>query len=153
MTPSPPSSSSASASSASDELRTPGGLVVPAAALDWSFARSGGPGGQHVNTTSSKVTLTIAVAAVTGRAAALERIQTALGETLRVTSQTHRSQWRNRQDCLARAGALLDDAARPPDPERRSTRPTRGAVERRLDAKRRESHKKQGRRGGGRDDW
>lgn len=148
MTPSPPSSSSAS-----DELRTPGGLVVPAAALDWSFARSGGPGGQHVNTTSSKVTLTIAVAAVTGRAAALERIQTALGDTLRVTSQTHRSQWRNRQDCLARAGALLDDAARPPDPERRSTRPTRGAVERRLDAKRRESHRKQGRRGGGRDDW
>jgi ribosome-associated protein len=153
MTPSPPSSSSASASSASDELRTPGGLVVPAAALDWSFARSGGPGGQHVNTTSSKVTLTIAVATVTGRAAALERVQTALGDTLRVTSQTHRSQWRNRQDCLARAGALLDDAARPPDPERRSTRPTRGAVERRLDAKRRESHKKQGRRGGGRDDW
>jgi ribosome-associated protein len=127
--------------------------VVPAAALDWSFARSGGPGGQHVNTTSSKVTLTIAVATVTGRAAALERVQTALGDTLRVTSQTHRSQWRNRQDCLARAGALLDDAARPPDPERRSTRPTRGAVERRLDAKRRESHKKQGRRGGGRDDW
>jgi ribosome-associated protein len=148
MTPSPPS-----ASPASDELRTPGGLVVPAAALDWSFARSGGPGGQHVNTTSSKVTLTIAVAAVAGRAAALERLHDALGDTLRVTSQTHRSQWRNRQDCLTRAAALLDDAARPPDPMRRATRPTRGAVERRLDAKRRESHKKQGRRGGGRDDW
>jgi ribosome-associated protein len=106
-----------------------------------------------VNTTSSKVTLTIAVAAVMGRAAALERVNNALGDTLRVTSQTHRSQWRNRQDCLTRATALLDDAARPPDPTRRATRPTRGAVERRLDAKRRESHKKQGRRGNGRDDW
>ena len=137
----------------SDELRTPGGLTVPAAALGWSFARSGGPGGQHVNTTSSKVTLTIAIAAVMGRPAALERVHAALGDTLRVTSQTHRSQWRNRQDCLARAAAMLDDAARPPDPARRATRPTRGAVERRLDAKRRESHKKQGRQGGGRDDW
>lgn len=148
MTPSAPSDSPVSG-----DLRTPGGLVVPAAALDWSFARSGGPGGQHVNTTSSKVTLTIAVAAVMGRAAALERVNNALGDTLRVTSQTHRSQWRNRQDCLTRAAALLDDAARPPDPTRRATRPTRGAVERRLDAKRRESHKKQGRRGGRRDDW
>jgi ribosome-associated protein len=148
MTPSP-----AADTPKSDELRTPGGLVVAAAALDWSFARSGGPGGQHVNTTSSKVTLTIAVSAVTGRAVALERLHDALGDTLRVTSQTHRSQWRNRQDCLSRAAALLDDAARPPDPMRRATRPTRGAVERRLDAKRRESHKKQGRRGGGRDDW
>lgn len=148
MTPSAPSDSPVSG-----DLRTPGGLVVPAAALDWSFARSGGPGGQHVNTTSSKVTLTIAVAAVMGRDAALERVNNALGDTLRVTSQTHRSQWRNRQDCLTRAAALLDDAARPPDPTRRATRPTRGAVERRLDAKRRESHKKQGRRGGGRDDW
>ena len=148
MTPSAPSDSPVSG-----DLRTPGGLVVPAAALDWSFARSGGPGGQHVNTTSSKVTLTIAVAAVMGRAAALERVNNALGDTLRVTSQTHRSQWRNRQDCLARAAEQLDDAARPPDPTRRATRPTRGAVERRLDAKRRESHKKQGRRGNGRDDW
>lgn len=148
MTPSAPSDSPLSG-----DLRTPGGLVVPAAALDWSFARSGGPGGQHVNTTSSKVTLTIAVSAVVGRVAALERVNNTLGDTLRVTSQTHRSQWRNRQDCLARAAALLDDAARPPDPTRRATRPTRGAVERRLDAKRRESHKKQGRRGGGRDDW
>jgi ribosome-associated protein len=148
MTPSPPSDSPVSG-----DLRTPGGLVVPAAALDWSFARSGGPGGQHVNTTSSKVTLTIAVSAVGGRVAALERLRDALGDTLRVTSQAHRSQWRNRQDCLARAAALLDDAARPPDPTRRATRPTRGAVERRLDAKRREGHKKQGRSGGGRDDW
>ena len=148
MTPSAPSDSPVSG-----DLRTPGGLLVPAAALDWSFARSGGPGGQHVNTTSSKVTLTIAVSAVVGRVAALERLHDALGDTLRVTSQTHRSQWRNRQDCLARAAAQLDDAARPPDPTRRATRPTRGAVEWRLDAKRRESDKKQGRRGGGRDDW
>lgn len=153
MTPSPASNSSASDPPTSGDLRTPGGLVVPAAALDWSFARSGGPGGQHVNTTSSKVTLTIAVAAVTGRPVALERLRAALDDTVRVTSQTHRSQWRNRQDCLARAAVLLDEAARPPDPTRRATHPTRGAVERRLDAKRRESHKKQGRRRDDRSDW
>lgn len=132
-----------------DDLHTPGGLVVPAAALVWTFSRSGGPGGQHVNTTSSKVMLVIATAAVTGRPAALERLRTALGDDVRVTSQESRSQWRNRQLCLERAATMLDDAARPPRAPRRPTKPTRGANERRLDTKRRESEKKRGRQG----DW
>lgn len=132
-----------------DDLRTPGGLVVPAAAITWMFARSGGPGGQHVNTTSSKVTLVIATDAVAGRPASLERLRTVLGDEVRVTSQESRSQWRNRQTCLERAAEMLDDAARPPRPPRRPTRPSRGSVERRLDSKRRDSEKKRGRRG----DW
>lgn len=129
-----------------DDLRTPGGLVVPAHALVWSFTRSGGPGGQHVNTTSSKATLAVSTAAVAGRPSVLERLRAALGDEVRVTSQEHRSQWRNRQQCLERLAAQLDEAARPPEPPRRPTRPKRGAVERRLETKRRDSEKKQGRR-------
>ncbi len=129
------------------DLRTPGGLVVPASAMAWSFARAGGPGGQHVNTTSSKVTLAVRTDSVAGPAPALARLVAALGPEVRVTSQTHRSQRRNRVECLERAAALLDDAARPPAPPRRPTRPGRAAVERRLASKRRTSEKKQDRRG------
>ena len=132
-----------------DDLRTPGGLSVPANSLVWSFSRSGGPGGQHVNTTSSKATLTIDTATVVGSPAASERLRATLGAELRVTNQTARSQWRNRQLCLERAAVLLDEAARPPDRPRRASRPTRGSVERRLQAKRKDSEKKQGRSGSG----
>jgi ribosome-associated protein len=129
-----------------DDLRTPGGLVVPAPALMWSFTRASGPGGQHVNKTSSRVTLSIDAASVLGSPDALSRLQKVLGTGLRVSSQTSRSQSRNRQLCLERATRLLDDAAAPPDPPRRKSKPTRGSVERRLDSKRRESEKKASRR-------
>lgn len=134
---------------AGDDLRTPGGLVVPAAAMQWTFARAGGPGGQHVNTASSKATLVVPVASIQGRAAVLVRLRAGLGEEVRVTSQGSRSQWQNRRQCLERLAVLIDAAARPPAPTRRPTKPGRGAVERRLDTKRRESDKKRARRG----DW
>ena len=127
-------------------LRTPGGLTVPDHALAWTFARSGGPGGQHVNTTSSKATLTVTVDAVSGPVAAVERLRLVLGPELRVTSQSNRSQWRNREECLSRVFALLDAAARPPAQARKPTKPKRGAVERRLEGKHRLAEKKRGRR-------
>jgi ribosome-associated protein len=129
-----------------DELRTPGGLVVPGEALVWAFSRASGAGGQHVNKTASKVTLDIDVRAVVGPAVVVERVWRNLPNGVRVTSQTTRSQWRNRQECLERAAELLDVAARPPGPPRRPSRPTRGSVERRLAAKRRDGDKKIGRR-------
>jgi ribosome-associated protein len=128
------------------DLRTQRGLVVPAHALTWSFARAGGPGGQHVNKTSSKVTLIVATDAVQGRAPSLERLRAAHPDEIRVSSQESRSQWRNRQLCLERLAEIIDDAARPPSPIRGKTRPSRGAVERRLDSKKRDSDKKAGRR-------
>jgi ribosome-associated protein len=129
-----------------DGLRTPGGLEVPAEAMQWSFARSGGPGGQHVNTSSTKAALQIDVAAVLAHEVVRARLLATLGPHLRVVSQGTRSQWRNRQDCLAQAAAQLDAAARPPAPPRKRPRPSRGAVERRLQEKRRVSEKKSGRR-------
>ena len=95
--------------------------------LTWSFTRASGPGGQHVNKTSSRVTLSIDAALVLGEPAAISRLQTTLGTELRVSSQTSRSQWRNRQLCLEQAARLLDEAAAPPDPLRRKSKPTRGS--------------------------
>ena len=129
------------------DFQTPRGLKVPAAAMMWSFARSSGAGGQHVNKTSSRSTLTIETKEIRGPAHSLERIQTALGETITVSSQESRSQWRNRQLCRARLAEIIDQAAEPPPPPRRKSKPTRGSVERRLAGKKMASTKKAGRRG------
>jgi ribosome-associated protein len=128
-----------------DDLRTRRGLVVPEQSLRWSFSRASGAGGQHVNKTATRVTLDVDVDDVQGSPAALERLQRTRSGPLRVSSQTSRSQWRNRQECLERMAELLDEAARPPATTRRPSRPTRGSVERRLDAKRRTGQKKLGR--------
>lgn len=125
------------------------GLVVPAGSVSWVFARSGGPGGQHVNTTSSRATMIIDLQLLQGPADACARVQAALGPELRVSSQEYRSQARNREDCVAKALARIDSAARRPPPKRRPTRPTKGSVERRLESKRRSSETKRGRSG----DW
>lgn len=131
------------------DLTTPGGLTVPAEGLAWSFARSSGPGGQNVNKRSTRVTLDVDLLQLTGSDTVVERVRLVLGATLRVTSQDTRSQWRNRADCLERAGQLID-AATVTVRRRRPTRPSRGSVERRLSSKRRIAEKKQGRRSS---DW
>ncbi len=136
-----------------DDLRTPGGLVVAGQSLRWSFSRASGPGGQHVNKTATKVTLDVDVDDVHGAPAALERLRLAHPAGVRVASQTSRSQWRNRLECLRLMAELLDDAARPPAEPRRRSRPTRGSVERRLAAKRQVAQKKQGRRGAAAPEW
>lgn len=121
---------------------------MPEQSLTWSFTHAGGPGGQHVNKTASKVTLTIATSDVMGDSTAVERLRAVLGPELRVTNQTSRSQWRNRQLCLDRAAVLLDAAARPPQGPRRTTKPSRASVERRLESKRKVGETKRTRRFG-----
>ena len=129
-----------------EDLRTTSGLVVPSAALQWSFARSGGAGGQHINKTSSKATLTVAINEITGPEVLVRRVTTALSIKVRVTNQTSRSQWRNRQFCLTQLREIIDDAAKPPTPDRRKSKPTRASVKRRLEGKRHASKKKESRR-------
>jgi ribosome-associated protein len=118
-------------------------LLIPAEELRWRFSRASGPGGQAVNTTDSRVELVFDLlgsrtipASLKTRAAA--RLESRLAEgVLVVVASEHRGQWRNRQAALRRLRALLEEALRPPPPPRRPTRPGRGAVERRLEAKRR----------------
>lgn len=129
-----------------EDLRTTSGLVVPSAALQWSFARSGGAGGQHINKTSSKATLIVAINEITGPEVLVRRVTTALSIKVRVTNQTSRSQWRNRQLCLTQLKEIIDNAAKPPTPDRRKSKPTRASVKRRLEGKRHASKKKESRR-------
>ena len=115
----------------------PDGLVVPAAELVERFSRSPGPGGQSVNTTDSRVELDFDVrssAALTDaqRARALRRWP---GGRVSIAASEHRSQHRNRVAARVRLAELLREALAPPPPPRRPTRPSRGAKERRLRAK------------------
>ena len=125
-----------------EDLRTTSGLVVPSAALQWSFARSSGAGGQHINKTSSKATLTVAINEITGPEVLVRRVTNALSIKVRVTNQTSRSQWRNRQFCLMQLKEIIDNAAKPPTPDRRKSKPTRASVKRRLEGKSHASKKK-----------
>ena len=105
-----------------------------------------------MNTTDSRVELSYDVADSSALPSAMrDRLLRRLGPrlvdgVLTVTASEHRSQLRNREVALARLGRLLDDALAPPPRKRRPTRPTRTAVQRRLDRKRHRSQTKQLRR-------
>lgn len=92
-----------------DDLRTPRGVRVAGKALRIEVSRSGGPGGQHVNTVSSRVTVVLDVPQGLSPSAAA-RVEARYGATLRVSSAKHRSQWRNRTDALARLAERIDQA-------------------------------------------
>ncbi|MFI5712776.1 alternative ribosome rescue aminoacyl-tRNA hydrolase ArfB [Kribbella sp. NPDC051620] len=119
------------------------GVVIPESELAWRFSRSSGPGGQSVNTTDSRVELSFDVAASTAlsevlRARALERLGSRLVDgVLTVAASEQRSQWRNREAARTRLAALLREAIAAPPRKRRPTRPSKNAVRRRLDDKKR----------------
>lgn len=127
-------------------------LTIPAAALHWRFSRAGGPGGQGVNTTDSRVELTVDVLgwdALTPEQ--LERVAVVLGDRLVAGSLTlvaseHRSQLRNREAARGRLTALLQSALAAPPKQRRATKATKGSQRRRLEAKRQRSQTKSLRR-------
>jgi ribosome-associated protein len=120
--------------------------------IHWKFTRSGGPGGQHVNTASTRAECRIALEDIGGvHPEAIQRIRAQAGHLLvastdeiRVVSQEHRSQSQNRTACIARLRALVEACEFPPK-TRRKTKPTRGSKERRLKSKREHSQKKQNR--------
>lgn len=136
---------------ASADLPVTGALAVPAAALRWRFSRSSGPGGQGVNTTSSRVELSFDVARSPVvpedlRNRLLARLEGRLaGGVLTVVASEHRAQRANRQAARQRMTALLREAAAPPPRKRRPTKPTKGSQERRLAEKKRRGAIKRGR--------
>lgn len=127
------------------QIVSPGGIAVPDDSLTWRFSRSSAPGGQHVNTSSTKVDLRCDIARLDVDDQVRARLVERLGPTVRVVVSSERSQLRNRHEALRRVLAALDEAARP-DVARRATRPTRSSVRERLDTKRRQSQRKQSRR-------
>ncbi|GAB1694014.1 alternative ribosome rescue aminoacyl-tRNA hydrolase ArfB [Krasilnikovia sp. M28-CT-15] len=136
-----------------DDVRVNDRLTIPAVELSWRFSRSSGPGGQGVNTTDSRVELSWDLAGSEMLPAALrERAAERLGGrlvngVLTVTASEHRSQLRNREAAAARLAGLVAGAIAPPARARRATKPSRGAVERRIADKKRRSQVKRGRRG------
>jgi ribosome-associated protein len=139
-----------------DEIPILGELRIPAAELRYETGPSSGPGGQHVNKTETRVTLVFDLEA----SGALEESQRATlrqalagrinkeGE-LRISSQSSRSQKKNREDATERFSALLREALTP-KPPRKSTRVPKGARIKRMDSKRKQGDKKRARR---RPDW
>ncbi|WP_285658721.1 alternative ribosome rescue aminoacyl-tRNA hydrolase ArfB [Actinomycetospora sp. NBRC 106375] len=118
-------------------------VVVPAVDLHWRFSRAGGPGGQGVNTTDSRVELSVdlrrAALPEHVRARLLERLDGRLHDgVITVVAADDRSQRRNRRAARERLSVLLRDALAPDPPARRATGPSRGARRRRLEAKRRQ---------------
>lgn len=131
------------------ELEVKPGLTIPATELQWRFSRSSGPGGQHVNTSDSRVQLTWSVAeslAVNDeqRMLLLARLDRRLVDgALVVTVSQERSQLRNRELALEALARVILEGLAPPQPVRRATRPTRGSATRRLAAKHQRSETKQ----------
>lgn len=129
----------------------PRGLRIPAAELVEQFSRSSGPGGQHVNTSDSRVQLSFDIGTSTAfsegqRDRLLSVLRTRLtGTVITISVEEHRSQRRNRVTARERLAELLREALIPPIP-RRATRPTRGSQRRRLEHKRQRSDIKQQRR-------
>lgn len=137
--------------------------VLPSA-LHFSYARSGGPGGQNVNKVESKAQLRVAIASIGGldhfgrmRLARMAESHLHGGDPddpmsiespdaeIRFTAEEHRSQRANHDECIARLHDLVLRAAVVPR-RRRKTKPTRGSRERRLESKKIQGEKKERRR-------
>ncbi|MGS2645651.1 alternative ribosome rescue aminoacyl-tRNA hydrolase ArfB [Streptosporangium sp. LJ11] len=133
-------------------LQISGSVSVPEAELGWRFSRSSGPGGQGVNTTDSRVELSFDLAATETlgpvfKARALERLGSRLvNGVITIAASEFRSQLRNREAAEMRLAQILREAIAPPPKKRRPTKPSRGAVERRIAAKKQRSDLKRLRR-------
>lgn len=128
-------------------------VAIDEAEIQVSFARSGGPGGQHVNTSDTKVELRFDVASSASlspdqKERVRQRLATRLTDqgVLVLHASEHRSQTRNRAAVTERFRGLLAEALAPPAPPRRPTRPSRAARRARLEAKRRRGNTKSLRR-------
>ena len=129
-------------------LRVTASVVIPASELSWSFGPSGGPGGQHANRAHTRAEVRFdAQSSPSLSQYQRQRIIDRLGAVVTVSADDERSQLRNRRLALDRLRQKLAGALRVETP-RRPTRPGRGAVERRLEAKRQQATRKKNRRGG-----
>ena len=127
---------------------------VPDSAVRFQFARSGGPGGQHVNKVNTKAELWIALGAIVGLPPdAIGRLRKLAGHRLTAADEIHivseasRSQESNRAAAIERFTELARTALIRPKP-RRKTKPSKAARQRRIDSKKRRGQTKANRRTG-----
>src|SRR6476660_1184122 len=135
-----------------DVLTITPSLAIARAELSWRFSRSGGPGGQGVNTADSRAELRFDLAGTSSlpqplKDRALQRLANRLVDgVIIVNASEYRSQLQNRRAAEARLVTLLAEAVAPPARPRRPTRPSRGRVEARPAHTRRRSETRQNRR-------
>lgn len=130
------------------DLEVSPALTIPATELAWRFSRSSGPGGQHVNTSDSRVELSWSVLnsgvlTEEQRARLLTRLDRRLvSGVVTIAASEQRSQLRNREIALDKLASLVADALAPDAAQRRATKATRGSKQRRLAAKSQRSETK-----------
>ena len=125
-----------------DDLDIAPGIVVRAGELEEAFIRSAGPGGQNVNKVATAVQLRFDAAGspslperVRLRAVQLAGQRATKDGVIVIEAGRYRTQEQNRADARKRLVELLAKAAEPPPKPRKKTRPSKGAVERRLKEK------------------
>lgn len=125
----------------------PNGSSIDESELDIQASRSGGPGGQGVNTTASKVELRWNVGESSLSKAQKRRVRDKLGNRISnddvfiLQASEERSQHQNREAAKARFRALVGEAITPAK-RRKKTRVSRNQKRKRLEAKRKRSEKK-----------
>jgi ribosome-associated protein len=129
-----------------DPMPVRGQTAIPLREITLRATRSSGPGGQHANTTATRVEATFDVAASEALSEEQKRrVIARAGPRVMAVAQDERSQARNRELALERLARRLSSALAVPRP-RRATRPTKGSVDRRLAGKRRQAERKRDRR-------
>jgi len=126
----------------SDDIQIGSGLFIAEDELQESFIHSSGPGGQNVNKVATAVQLRFDARNARGlpervreNAIRLAGSRATKDGVIVLEARRHRTQERNREDARERLVALIEKAAEPPPKPRRKTRPSKGAIERRLKAK------------------
>ena len=135
-----------------DSLRVASSVRIPLSELTWRFTGSGGPGGQHANTSNTRVELVFDIAGSPSlNRWTRSRLLAEIGPSIRVVAADTRSQSRNRDLALERLQRRLAAALRETR-ARRATAPTRSSQRARVDRKRAHGTLKQQRRRPGPDE-
>jgi ribosome-associated protein len=135
-----------------ESIRVTRSVSIPLREIELRVSRSGGPGGQHANTSETRVEAVFDVAgSETLGAIQKRRVIERLGPVVRAVAQDERSQARNRELALERLAARLARGLHVERP-RVATRPTKASKERRLAEKRRRASVKRARGTGGADE-
>jgi ribosome-associated protein len=131
---------------ADESIRVTSSVSIPRSEIELRFSRSSGPGGQHAQKSDTRVEAVFDVEASSVLSEAQKRrVLAKAGPVLRAVAQDERSQWRNRELALERLADALRDALKV-QRKRRATKPSKTAVERRLETKRRRAATKRLRR-------
>jgi ribosome-associated protein len=129
-----------------ESIRVMRSVSIPRSEVELRFSRSSGPGGQHAQKSDTRVEAVFDVEASASLSEAQKRrVLAKAGPIVRAVAQDERSQWRNRELAYERIAEALREALRVRRP-RRATKPSKSAVERRLDEKRRRGATKRLRR-------